>query len=283
MTSSPALTPLLALIESDSSSSVEYVIGGKTLRDSARDAAAELLAEDAVEIACGDSPLLKSWRLRRAGGPAHTGSKLRALETYVGIAFGLPSKPANANHLQGHVAELIWNRVIQERAVCRDGRRLVHAHPVKADPLEPGGDGLVIYQSCGGALVFRLWEIKKHETKKTNLVSATIGRASQQLSDRGHEYLAKLAGPETTTKSGPLGDLYADMVELWFDRSARAGVGISVGTSNHHAPDKPSAFGAIAAKFPEFSTAGQTESIVVAVPDFPGFAEQVRGVVWSGL
>jgi hypothetical protein len=141
---------------------------------------------------------------------------------------------------------------------------------------------LVVYEIDGGILVFRLWEIKKHESA-TKKVSATIRRASRQLSSRGHEYLAKLAGPETVEQAGPLGEFYADIVELWLDGSDRAGAGVSVGTSAQHAPDRQRAFGSIAAAFPRFTQAGQRESIIVAVPDFPGFARRVREIVWSGL
>ena len=88
----------------------------------------------------------------------------------------------------------------------------MYAHSVKPDPLEPGGDGLVIYEAVGGTLVFRLWEIKKHESQ--DMISATIRRASKQLSSRGQEYLAKLAGPETAEQAGPLGELHAEIVEL---------------------------------------------------------------------
>lgn len=281
MTNPPALTPLLALVESPYTSPVEYVIGGKTLDGTHREAAAQLLADDAMEVACGDSPALDRWRARRDGGPAETGARLAAVKTYVAIAFNLPGEPVNDHHVQGHVAELLWNRLMQERTVCRDGRQLVRAHPVKADPLEPGGDGLVVYQDGQGTLVFRLWEIKKHHAQR--VVSATINRASKQLSSRGHEYLAKLAGPETITDDGPLAELYANMVELWFDRSERAGVGVSIGTSAHHAPTQPRAFRSITRTFPEFARAGQTESIVVAIPDFPRFADRVKEIVWSGL
>lgn len=242
-----ALTPLLALVDSPQTSPVEYVIGGGTLGGAAREAAAQLLADDAMKIACGNSPVLDHWRARRDGGPAETGARLAAVQTYVAIAFDLPGDLVNNDHVQGHVAELLWNRLMQERTVCRDGRQLVRAHPIKADPLEPGGDGLVVYQDGHGTLVFRLWEIKKHDAKQR--VSATINRASKQLSSRGHEYLAKLAGPETINEDGALGELYASMVELWFDRSERAGVGVSVGTSAHHAPTRPLAFRSIRTAF----------------------------------
>jgi hypothetical protein len=277
----PTLTSLLAMKENPDGSTVEYVIGGQQLAGAKREIAAQQLADDAMRIRCGNSPVLARWRARRDGGPGETGSRKAAIEVYAGIGFGLPDKKANPDHLQGHVAELLWNRLIQERVICRDRRRLVHAHSVKPDPLEPGGDGLVIYEIDDATLVFRIWEIKKHDAQ--DKVSATIGRASKQLSSRGQEYLAKLAGPETVEQAGPLGDFYAGIVELWLDGSDRAGAGVSVGTSAHHAPDRPQAFGSIATAFPRFTRPGQLESIIVAVPDFPQFADRVREVVWSGL
>lgn len=80
------------------------------------------------------------------------------------------------------------------------------AHSVKPDPLEPGGDGLVVY-NVGATYVFRLWEIKKHHANGP--VSGTINRASKQLASRGNEYLAKLAGPDTVEQRGSSGAFYA--------------------------------------------------------------------------
>lgn len=276
-----SLGPLLALTDGPDASQVEYVVGGLALQGADRESAAQLLADTAMRVACGRSKVLDRWRQRRDGGAAEVGSSLRAVETYVAIAFGHPNDPPNVDHLQGHVAELIWNLLLSERTTARDGRRLVRAHSVKPDPLEPGGDGLVVYQDATDALVFRLWEIKKHDAQQ--VVSGTINRASKQLRTRGHEYLAKLAGPETLVQTGAMGDLYESVVDLWFDWSERAGVGVAVGTSDSHAPRDARTFGSIKTWFPEFQSTAQTESIVVAVPDFPGFAERVKEIVWSGL
>lgn len=277
------LTPLLALVDSISAAPVEYVVGGSGLLPGGmdRESAAQLIADTAMNIACGKSSVLGRWRRRRDGGPAEVGNSLKVVETYVGIAFGHPSSPPNVHHVQGHVAELIWNLLIKERTTARDGRKLVRAHAAKADPLEPGGDGLVIYLDSHGDLVFRLWEIKKHDAQ--GRVSSTINRASKQLADRGHEYLAKLAGPETIAETGTLGELYANLVELWFDRSERAGIGVAIGTSDSHAPSSHTPFGSLNKRFPEFPRPAQTEGIVVAVPDFPNFADRVKEIVWSGL
>jgi hypothetical protein len=159
----PTLTPLLAITCSPAGSPVEYVIGGQQLTGANRETAAQLLADDAMVIRCGNAPALAYWRSCRDGGPPQTGARKVAVETFASIGFGLPASPANEDHLQGHVAELLWNRVIGERQICLDGRRLLRAHPVKPDPLEPGGDGLVIYKTVAGVLVFRLWEVKKHQ------------------------------------------------------------------------------------------------------------------------
>lgn len=275
------LTPLLDLVESPPRCPVEYAIGGAVLTGAARETAAQLLADDAMTTACGKSPVLGWWRERRDGGAPHAGNRQKTVEAYAGIAFRSPGHEVNQDHVQGHVAELLWSRVMSERFVCRDGRRLVQAHPVKADPLEPGADGLIIYQNGNDVLVFRLWEIKKHEAK--GAVSGTINRASKQLHERGAEYLAKLAGPETLVADGPLGELYANMVELWFDRSDRAGVGVSIGTSLGREPKRPRSFGSIRTTFPEFTASAQTEGLVMAIPDFARFADRVKEIVWSGL
>ncbi|WP_206443252.1 hypothetical protein [Candidatus Protofrankia californiensis] len=274
------MASLLAMKDGPDGARVEYVIGGQDLTGGVREQVAQLLADDAMCIRCGRSTTLDEWRKRRDGCPPPERSR-KGIAVYAGIGFGLPDKPAKEDHLQGLVAELLWGRLMSERLVCRDGRRLVRAHSVKPDPLEPGGDGLVIYEVEGGTLVFRLWEIKKHDAKKS--ISATIGRASKQLSSRGQEYLAKLAGPETVDQGGRLGDFYADLVELWLDGSNQAGAGVSIGTSKEYAPTRPLSFRSIATQFPHFIQPGQIESIVVAVPDFPAFAVRVREIVWSGL
>jgi hypothetical protein len=99
------------------------------------EAAAEMLSDDAMRIRCGDSPTLASWRARRDGGPPHAGTRAQAVAVFAGIGFGLPDSPANDDHLQGHVAELLWGRLVRERTVCKDGRMLVHVSAAKADTL----------------------------------------------------------------------------------------------------------------------------------------------------
>jgi hypothetical protein len=277
----PSLTDLLSMTP-ESAGTVECMVGGAGLDLAARELAVQMLADDAMLLRCGRSPMLARWRTRRDGGPAAVGTAHSALATYAGIGFGLPGSPAVEDHLQGLVAELLWNRLIWERNVCPDGRRLVHAHSVKPDPLEPGGDGLVIYDTGDGtALMFRLWEIKKHTTSSPH--SATINRASGQLRRRGTEYLAKLAGPETVEQGGALGDLYQQIIELWIDRSERAGTGVSLATGVEYGPVSRRAFQSLGTTFADFAGSGQLEGMIVTVPMYAEFALRVREIVWSGL
>jgi hypothetical protein len=241
-----------------------------------------MLAEDAMIVRCGRSRVLETWRANRDGRTIADPASTETVRTYAGIGFGLPERPANDDHLQGLVAELIWDRLVEERDAWSRGRRIVRKHGVKPDLLEPGGDGLLIFVDSANAFQFRLWEIKKHDS--VGRVSKTIRKASVQLAERGHEYLAKLAGPETLEETGDLGQFYGKLIELWIDRSPFAGVGVSVGTSDHHGEGLTKrSFESLNRNFPEFSNPSQTEAIVVAVPEFPDFANQVRKQVWKGL
>jgi hypothetical protein len=276
-----SLTSLLAPVPGPPNSDVPYIVGGTVAAAAALEAAAQLLADDAMRLRCGDAPALASWRARRDGGPELTGTRAAAVATFASMGFGLPSEPAkNEDHIQGHLAELLWNRLLAERVACADGRRLVRVADVKTDPLEPGGDGLVVYRTADGTLVFRLWEIKKHDS--VNQLSATIRTASNQLANRGDTYLGKIVGP-ASLEGGEIGAFFAEVIELWIDRSERAGVGVSVGTSAHHAPRHRSSFRSLASAFPAFVPQEQTEGIAVAVADFPAFARRVKEIVWSGL
>ena len=262
------LAALLTLAPGPPDSKVEYVSGGEALAPAERDRAAHILADDAMALRCGQSPALERWRAVRDGGSPGDGSA-GTVRAYAGIGFGLPDEPATADHLQGLVAELLWNRLLKERTQGSGGRALVHAHSVKPDPLEPGGDGLVVYRvgarSCSGCG-------RSRSTTPKRPVSATIRRASKQLSSRGQRVPGQARRARDRRAARAARRFYAEIVELWLDGSDRAGVGVSVGTSEPMLPAGPPTFGSIATAFPHFTQPGQREGIVVAVPDFPAFA-----------
>ena len=86
VTATPLLTPLLSLVDSPTTSEVEYVVGGTALNGSDRDDAAHLLAEESMTIACGRAPALDWWRTHRDGGPAQVGNKLKTCLLYTSDA-----------------------------------------------------------------------------------------------------------------------------------------------------------------------------------------------------
>lgn len=280
-TTTTDLASLLSVTDAPGSASVPYRVGGRTLTGDTRAQVATIVADHAMQTRCGASPILGKWRARRDGGPPHEPNHRLAIEAFVGMSFGLPGKEAPPEHLRGHVAELLWHRLTQERRACGDGRELIHHPPLKPDPREPGSDGIVVYRNAADTLVFQLWEVKAHDAV-SNSVNATIGVASRQLKARGPEYLAKLVASETAV-DGPVADLFKDIVELWFDESDRGGVGVSVGTSTAHVVGGQVSFSALTKAFPHYSAPGQAEGVLVAVPDFPEFANQVRDEVWKGL
>jgi hypothetical protein len=276
----PPLTDALLDNVGPASSSVRFRHGGASLVEPLREQVAQLLADDAVAIACAE-PLISIWRARSKGEEVEAPpARLSALAVHLQIAFGLPAKPPTDDHLQGTVAELFWNRLSTEAAHAPAGMALVVRHPVKADPLEPGGDGLAIYRDNAGGFHFRLWEIKKHTAKKS--VSNAVNKASKQLRSRGSEYLAKFAAPSTIVSGGELASLYSTLVELWIANDASAGVGVAVTTSDDGKPKGEKTFESIATQFPSMSR-DQRDAFVVSVPSFREFAIRVQEIVWSGL
>ena len=241
------------------------------------EAAAWLLADAAMVLRCGKSPALELWRARARGGPPLTDRQRRSVDVFLTSAFRLPGQPEVPDHLQGYVAELLWYVLAGELAAA--GRQLVHVEAPSFHVTEPGGDGLVVWELTDGMLVFRLWEIKKHQG--ASQLSRTVRRACQQLSDRGAEYLAKYTAVGSHAHDGALGELYAALPDLWMDADPRAGAGVSLATSADRAP-KRRCFGTLPTSFPTMANGGRLEGLVLAIGDFPAFATRVQECVWSG-
>jgi hypothetical protein len=273
------LVDVLGIVAGPGSAQFPYKVAGLAATSAALTEGASLIADDAISLRCGKSPLLQSWRLRAAGGPPHAPKVGRGVEAFVQDTFGLPSSPGTANLVQGFVGELLWHRLISEGVAPDDGRKLVHVAELSWSAYQQGGDGLVVYEVAAGQLVFRLWEVKKHDS--TAHLSSTIGRACTQLTANAVRYLAQFTG-YGSRHDGELGLLYGQLVPLWLAEDPRAGVGVAIATSTKHAP-KRRGFGGVATAFPQFAAAGQREGLIVAVDQFPLFATQVQEAVWSGL
>ncbi|GAA4102705.1 hypothetical protein [Nonomuraea soli] len=281
------MTELLGIVARPENAGCSYLFGGPDAGQEALETVTRLLAEEAMRLPCGASPALDKWRARRDGCAASESPELdrREIEVFIGPVFGLPTSTQEeldkiTHHLQGFVAELLWNRIIQDQVQTPDGRILVHTEEIKGDPTGTGGDGFVVYAIDDGTLVFRLWEIKKHVSNSP--IAAKIKGAAEQLSGHGARYLALLTGPGTK-HDGALGELYGHLVTLWLENSFRAGIGVSIATSTAYAPTSHPAFDNVAAVFPQFPADGQREALMVAITDFAHFAEEVRKEVWRGL
>jgi hypothetical protein len=147
---------------------------------------------------------------------------------------------------------------------------------------EPGGDGLVVYKESEGKYLFRLWEVKKHNTSDT--ATSKITEASQQLSTKGAEYLAKWSkvSQEVDNEHPNLSMFYARLVEMWLtaDPQARAGISISK-NSGSYVTSTPVA--KAKAQLTDMIHDGQVEVMLIDVPDFTALAEDMRKVIWSGI
>lgn len=275
-----SLTELLGLTPCPPTAKCAYVTAGASAGPAELAEAAALLADDAMSLRMGKSPVLDWWRLVRDGKPAPRPRDRHraAVEAFVADTFGLPGAPGDRGLIQGFVAELLWHRLVREHGAPVVGRTLAHVEDLSWAAYQQGGDGLVVYELEGGTLVFRLWEIKKHES--TRHISATVNRAARQLDRNALKYLAQYTG-YGSRRADRIGALYADLVPLWLDEDERAGVGVSVATSTAHAPKK-AALGSIATVFPQM-TRERREGVIVALPDFPTFADDVRNAVWTGL
>jgi hypothetical protein len=241
-----------------------------------RQIAVAIVADDAVKWQCrGAIQHYDAWRAAVAQGIQLSADAKRKLVPFIKPAFGLPSDPPLTDHLQGHVAEYVWYILARENVPAGLTLRTIEGPSFLVTA--PGGDGLVVHQRDDHVLIFRLWEIKKHDS--TGGVSRTVSRALRQLDEKAEEYLAQLTAL-AGTYDPDVAQLYAALSDLWLDRDERAGAGVAVSTSDQYLPRR--CFGRMHTRFPELSV-DQLAGLVVALGAFPAFARSVRDRIWSVL
>jgi hypothetical protein len=226
---------------------------------------------------CGTTPAFELWEQRITSGSSLAAGERRRVDPFLTSVFGTPEYPVPADHLEGHVAEVLWHLLTLEAQDA--GRVLRNAEGPSFSVTETGGDGLAIWQLDSGGLVFRLWEIKKDTG--AGHISRTISRACRQLERRSEEYLAKYASVGSRQHSGELARFYGLLLDLWVDDDQAAGAAVSIATSRGKAPVRRS-FGPLVSTFPEKGRDGRLEGLVVAIADFGEFAALVRSYVWRG-
>jgi hypothetical protein len=239
--------------------------------------AAWRIARASMQHRCGATPAYELWERCVTSGSSLSAADRRRVDPFLTSVFGTPESPVPGDHLEGHVAEVLWHLLTLEAA--QDGRTLRNAEGPSFSVTETGGDGLAIWQLDSGGLIFRLWEIKKDTG--AGHISRTISRACQQLVRRSEEYLAKYASVGSRQHTGELGRFYGLLLDLWVDDDEAAGAAVSIATSRNKAPVRRS-FGTLVSTFPEKGRDGRLEGLVVAIADFGDFAALVRSYVWIG-
>jgi hypothetical protein len=226
---------------------------------------------------CGETPVYALWEATVISGGTLSASDRRRLDPFLTNVYGTPEAPAPADHLEGHVAEVLWHLLTIEY----DGpeRALINSEGPSFSVTETGGDGLTVWADAEERLSFHLWEIKKHTGGSH--VSRTIGSACGQLSESAERYLAKYASIGSRQNSGALGRFYGRLVDLWVDDDAASGAAVAIATSRNRAPVQRS-FGTLVTTFPEKANGTRLEGLLVAVADFSDFAALTRSFVWRG-
>ncbi len=219
---------------------------------------------------------LANWMERHGGGPAHDEPTKDVLEAYLLSDF---DDDSNEPRLQGAVVEHLWACLAEDInggwgvpiCVPRDHFSVI----------DPGGDGLSLYDSDSPDLRFRLWESKRHDSI-TKSVTEVVSGASAQLKTRGAMYLARMSKPLQLNADPRIQQLAGKIVKLWTIRDASGGVGVSVGTTSTQAlPDRP--FRGLRRVFPYLETPQHREGIVIEVPDLAAFAADVRSEILKGI
>lgn len=194
--------------------------------------------------------------------------------SYVGADF---LDPDNTTRLEGSVAEHLWASI----ADSLDGGwgRPVHVEHDHFSVIDHGPDGLSVYDVGGQDLGFRLWESKRHASKRQ--VTRTITRAAEQLRSHGAEYLARISKVLQTNSDSRVAGLGGTIVREWVEESPNAAVGVSVGRSpKAELPRRP--FKGLRREF-AFGELERREVVLIEVPKFGAFSRLVRDVVLTGL
>ncbi|MEV7068861.1 hypothetical protein AB0N97_39730 [Streptomyces collinus] len=251
----------------------------------ARGTLAWIIADAIVKSRSGPSPAYQLWRDAALKERKLEGLEARSVAAVVRSVFGLPPRGTDAkDHPPGYVGEWLWYLLTKEEQL--KDHQLVLLEPPDWGVTGGGGDGFAAHRVPARAgtgsdtmLIFKLWELKKF-TGTEGSVSSTISKAASQLAKRGDEYIAKVCW-SNQNETGELGQLMAELAELWMRGDPRGGAGISVSTNTRSVPNQ--AFSQLAGRLPQLNQPDQLRGLMVAMDDFTAFAEQVKGYLWTAL
>lgn len=241
---------------------------------------ARLLSRRIVDYLCPQH-VYCLWQEARAGQRILTNQERQRLIVFLEPHLGNPdeTKSDHDERAQGSVSEFLWYELVKHRADAE--RKIARIEGPGFSVTDPGGDGLVVYETSSGSLVFRLWEIKKHTAQGD--VSVTVGNAHKQLDVRALSYLARYSGvAQQLTDRPDLHLFYATLVDKWQGNDDSVGAGVAVATS-YMDGEQIDCFTGLPIRFPHLANGDRLEGLLTAIGDFARFVELVRGEVWSGL
>ena len=240
--------------------------------------AAAILASSIARQRIGvNERLHQQWKARQLNSLSEpvTEGDLQILKAGLLQDLGAPDSPSPDEHLHGLVAEIIWYEVVSDLPAGPGRPIRVEAHDWSAT--DPGGDGLTVYLQSDGGYCFRLWESKHHGTATS--VRKTVNRACRQIKSRSLSYLTRFSLiAHDMTDDEDLARFYGSLAELWVDRDAAAGVGVSIGASSD--ADTKKCFGKVTSYF-DLEPA-QHQAHLHLMGDFAELARLVRSQVWKG-
>lgn len=240
--------------------------------------AAAILAEGIARQRIGvNKRLFRQWNDRRLNSTSDsaTPGDLKVLEAGLLQDLGTPASPGSDKHLHGLVAEAIWYLVVSDLPVGPGRPIRVEAHDWSVT--DPGGDGLTVYTTANGGYCFRLWESKHHGTTKK--VRKTVNSACRQIKSRSLSYLTRFSlVAHEISEDEDLARFYGSLAELWVNRDASAGVGVSIGVST--GANTSQCFGNVTSYF-DLKPA-QHQAHLHLMDDFGELARLVRSEIWKG-
>lgn len=240
---------------------------------------AKLLAERIVAYLCPEH-VADLWLQSRSGQRSLTPQERELLIVFLEPQLGHPeaTRQEHDERAQGAISEFLWYELVRHRS--ERGRKIAKIEGPGFAVTDPGGDGLVVYESESGFLAFRLWEIKKHIGRSN--VSETVGNAQRQLNTRALSYLARYTSVSQQLTDRPdLQQFYATLVDKWQEMDDAAGAGVAVATSCFGAQDD--CFTGLPNRFPHLKNGDRLEGLLSALGEFAQFVDMVKDEIWRGL
>ena len=197
------------------------------------------------------------------------------ITSFVEPVFGLPDRPKNVDHLQGHIGEWLWHLLTKDNSAVR-----IQPDP-KGEVTDAGSDGFSIYETSTGALRFRLWESKKYTGSGSP--STSLNKAYKQLAENGQRYVAKIVGSMTPASNGNADEIVTfitEVPEAWARGDNIVGAGVTLAT---HRPLRTTPFKNMAAKLPLLDKPGQLRGLATSISCYDDLAELVRRYAWTAL